>query len=303
MNQLLKENRLHGDVAFPMALYSIEVERADIVIDCHWHREFEFLLCREGSVELILGLGETVLLKEGEALLVGSGELHAGYKRNTGRCRLCALVFSPELLYNENVFDRIKEKYLEPMMENTIRLPRLFSPELGELEKTVSSSLERMISGLSERDFGYELLVKGELYSIFYRLLKAVKNPELLKSATIAKDSTSDRLKQVMEFIYQNYADRISIGDLARLLNMSEGHFIRFFRDAVRKTPIDYINYFRVKKAVQLLQEDKKIIEVSGDVGFENVSYFVTVFKHYMGVTPGEYRRVNGKGREMEELQ
>ena len=47
-----------------------------------------------------------------------------------------------------------------------------------------------------------------------------------------------------------------------------------------------------IEMAKQLLADDiKSISDISAEVGFDNFSYFSTVFKKYTGITPGEYRR------------
>jgi AraC-like DNA-binding protein len=59
------------------------------------------------------------------------------------------------------------------------------------------------------------------------------------------------------------------------------------------KTPIDYLNDYRIMKAsYQLQNTDRKIIDIALEVGFNNLSYFINRFKKTMGVTPARYRKL-----------
>jgi AraC-like DNA-binding protein len=78
---------------------------------------------------------------------------------------------------------------------------------------------------------------------------------------------------------------------------MSEGQFNRFFKAMTRTTPIEYLNAYRIKRAGEYLaMSDKKISAIAMDVGFDNLSYFIKVFRQTMKCTPSEYRKEYGSG-------
>ncbi len=57
-------------------------------------------------------------------------------------------------------------------------------------------------------------------------------------------------------------------------------------------TPVSYINIYRVNAAVKLLQNKKlTILEISLNVGFDNVSYFIKMFKKYKHYSPAKFRQ------------
>lgn len=292
-NNLLKENKIHGDTIFPLATYSINSSN-NVLIDCHWHTEFELLIVKNGSIEFTIGT-EIVTVKENEVIFMNSGELHTGYLKEAPSCDFEAVVFDPDLLCSGNIYDSIKEKYIEPIIKGEYVLPRVYKSAGEAWEKTILEHLEKILKASNEKIFGYEMDIKSRLLNIFTIIFSNLNLGDI-KKMPHRNDVSSERLKKVMNFIYDNYSSRITIKELAHLLNMSEGHFIRFFKTMVRKTPIEYINYYRVNKAVEILENnDKKIIEISGDVGFENVSYFTTIFKHYMKCTPGRYRKIKSE--------
>ncbi len=92
--------------------------------------------------------------------------------------------------------------------------------------------------------------------------------------------------------MHEHYKERILIQELASLIPMSEGHFCRFFKSIVKKTPVEYLNFLRVEKAMKRLEDPRIIIiDVASEVGFESPSYFIKTFKALKQMTPTDYRK------------
>ena len=77
---------------------------------------------------------------------------------------------------------------------------------------------------------------------------------------------------------------------------MNSQYFCRFFKSVIGKTPIDYINNYRIEKSVELLvTTNDKILNICYSVGFDNFSYFIKTFKKIKNCTPSEYRTTYSK--------
>jgi AraC-like DNA-binding protein len=288
---MLKENRIHGDTIFPLGIYSIVYNNESIVLDCHWHEEMEFLLVTKGRATFQIET-DYFEIAEGEAIFINSGVLHAGYPIDKSKCNFTAIVFNPDMLYNHNIYDPIQVKFIEPIIKKLIVLPKHIKG-INEWEKLVLSHLSKIISVIHSKPFTYELSIKASLYNIF-SLIISNTDINAHNENYFQNNYKSERFKKIMLYIYENYNKKITIKGFSTEFNMSEGHFCRFFKQMARRTPIDFINYYRINKAVKLLEYSSiKIIEISIDVGFENVSYFTSTFKHYMKCTPTEYRKAN----------
>lgn len=73
---------------------------------------------------------------------------------------------------------------------------------------------------------------------------------------------------------------------------MNVQYFCRFFKSVVGKTPVEYINSYRIEKATELLQtETLSISNIALNVGIDNFSYFIKQFKKYKNSTPSQYRK------------
>ncbi|HEY5525612.1 MAG TPA: AraC family transcriptional regulator, partial [Clostridium sp.] len=90
----------------------------------------------------------------------------------------------------------------------------------------------------------------------------------------------------------ENYQNKIYIDDLANLAKMNSQYLARFFKSLIGKTPIEYINSYRIERACILIKNtDSSILDISMNVGFDNLSYFIKQFKKYKHVTPSAYRK------------
>ena len=82
----------------------------------------------------------------------------------------------------------------------------------------------------------------------------------------------------------------LSLSDMAAAVHMTPKYFCRFFKATTHRTPVDYLNYFRVEAACnEIAATDRNLTEIALDVGFSNLNYFIRQFKKYKGITPGQY--------------
>lgn len=290
--RLLKEDREHGDIMFPLAAYWIELPAGAHVLDTHWHEEAEFFLLLEGEILFQVDT-DYFPLHPGEAVFIESGDIHAAYVLKETPCRFCALVFHPVLLASAQ-YDTIQQTVILPLQEKRQSFPRHITssvPWQGELLQ----HLERMMEAYDHKMPGFESFMKGTLLIMLSQI--ALPGRSVNHSQSEGADTTKiDRLKKVILYIQDNYQEPIRTRDLSELIPMSEGQFCRFFKSMTRKTPVDYINSYRVRQAAALLQQsDRKISDIAMDVGFDNVSYFIKVFRKAMKCSPSEFRKGNGQ--------
>ena len=71
---------------------------------------------------------------------------------------------------------------------------------------------------------------------------------------------------------------------------MNPKYFCRYFRSMTERTPIDYLNYYRIECACEMLStKDISIKEVALSCGFNDESYFIKTFHKYKGITPKQF--------------
>jgi AraC family transcriptional regulator len=98
--------------------------------------------------------------------------------------------------------------------------------------------------------------------------------------------------RQLVEFIDNQLADAISLGQLAGLCALSEYHFARMFRESFGLPPHQYVLARRMSRARELLRSTAQPLgEIALACGFASASHFTNRFRQVLGATPGEYRQ------------
>lgn len=102
---------------------------------------------------------------------------------------------------------------------------------------------------------------------------------------------TQDVGERMTAYIRANYAQDISLDDMAEKLNLSPKYCSALFKKQTGQTFKKALNEYRIERAKELLQQepDKKINDLAMEVGFVSANTFIQVFKQYMGTTPRQY--------------
>ncbi|KKB75885.1 AraC family transcriptional regulator [Devosia soli] len=96
----------------------------------------------------------------------------------------------------------------------------------------------------------------------------------------------------VQHWLHAEYADSISLSDMASRSGLEERTFLRRFRKATHMTATEYLQRFRVNKAREMLQFGADAVEaIAWAVGYSDASAFRKVFFQIVGLSPSDYRR------------
>lgn len=96
----------------------------------------------------------------------------------------------------------------------------------------------------------------------------------------------------ILNYIHKNYADNISISDIATANNIDRTYVFKLFQKYLKISPSQYLQQYRLSKACTLLRKTSlSITDISYTVGFQHAPYFTKLFTQYIGETPSEYRK------------
>jgi AraC-like DNA-binding protein len=283
-----KEAKRHGTLGFPLAVYDnydLFPEYSKTTMYLHWHDEAELVHIRRGSARVQIDDNEC-LLRQGDVAAIPGGSLHTAVAAGGKDFWFDAVVFSMNLL-TSGMSDVTQLEYVNRIKLRSLHLP-LFVRRRALWEKRVAEEVRVLISAERARVRGYEMAVKGSLFKIFAELVARGTEPPV---DSRRKRHDIDRLKLVLQYIHTSYAQKLSLDDMAGLSNLSKYYFCRFFKAAVGKTPIDYLHWYRLVQAEQLLKEtDLKVIDIALEVGFSDLSHFTRLFHKQAGATPSQFR-------------
>lgn len=105
-------------------------------------------------------------------------------------------------------------------------------------------------------------------------------------------DRTFRRLVRAKELIHDNFAEPLTLEDLALEADFSPWHFLRLFQQTFSRTPHQFLTELRLRKAKELLSlTSRSITDICFDIGFESLGSFSTLFRKWTGLSPQQYRR------------
>ena len=96
----------------------------------------------------------------------------------------------------------------------------------------------------------------------------------LLKEKSQAKNISSDKVKGMMVYIHEHYAEKISIRELASAVFLSERECYRVFQNHLHMTPADYIRSYRIQIACQMLAESQVPVTEVGRLRYGKFQLF-----------------------------
>lgn len=230
--------------------------------------------------------GKSFVLNPGEFCFINSGELHE--IKSAGESLHHAVVFNPGFL-DFSLYDACQHNFIRPVTNGTLLFPAFCSVFSPEDHKQILFHMKEIIKLYHTLPICALLSIKLHILHMIELLFQADYFYENTLSSK-RKDSLS-RLKQVIEYIHINYAESISLQTLSEICFMSPNYFCHYFKQEIGKTPVSFINEYRIEKACEMLSESElPVFEIALSVGFDNFSYFIRKFREYKGVSPKKYR-------------
>ena len=181
--------------------------------------------------------------------------------------------------FNGTNMDAIYEKYKERGGNVVFRAPNPYeiTTLIDEIHEIADSS-----SYLRDMEIHEKL---GSL------LLHIMKESWHEKDVNAASEKRKD-IRLIREYLDQNYNKDIRLDDLSRSYNISKYYLSHVFKEQYGTSVNNYVISLRITKAKHFLRfTDMTTTEIANQLGYEDVNYFIRMFKKIENITPGEYRR------------
>jgi AraC-type DNA-binding domain-containing proteins len=122
---------------------------------------------------------------------------------------------------------------------------------------------------------------------------------DILKFSSQKSDSSMVkqyiRIKPLLDFIDKNYYKQLALSDLSEIIGISPEHLCSLFKKATSHRVFEYIIMTRIRKSKELMIQNKQmqIKEVAKLVGFDDVSYFCSMFRKSENMSPNEFKKLH----------
>lgn len=276
-----KETRQHGTPEFPYAYYHITPTHPRYNMIHHWHPQTEIIYVNSGRFDVMIN-GREYTAKEGEALFVPSGMMHGGIPDDA---EYECVVFDIDPFLRKCL---MAEEGAAEIISN-VRPPE---PSVLSESRELMLVVERVFDEIRVPKSGYKLKVQGAILELFGELVRLVSRdelPSLLGNRTRRLSS----LKNALTYIQEHYSEPVSLDDIAAASGMNSGYLCRIFREMTHKTPVEYLNWYRIECACeQIASTNDSLTDIALACGYCDLSYFIKVFKRYKGVTPSAYGKI-----------
>ena len=281
-NQAYRETFQRGTVVFPVQYSLCDTTNPHYDLPLHWHSEFELIHVIAGNYNIFIE-DKTIKLEKNDLCLVPADLVH-GDAQDKGMALYESIVFEIDLLrlhsYSPDIF-------FTDILNESIILDNYIPAKHTEILDAASKIFE----AVKHKDEETGLIAVGWMLIFFGLLKKKRLYSEKNLNLSRAKETRTDQISNVLNFIRKNYNKDLNLQDMAEAVALSPKYFCRLFKENTGHTPIEYLNWFRINRACTLLREtNEKLLEIAMECGFNDFSYFTKTFRRYKGITPSKYR-------------
>lgn len=284
-----KEEKLpYADPDFPYLASRTELDYfREHSVPWHWHSALELFYMESGALTYHTP-GGTAVFPAGSAGMVNANVLHMTESQPRQEKNVQLLhIFEPALLAG-NHGSTIERRYIAPVTASA-RIEML-ALDPGTPEHRPLIQMIRSAFLLPEKEWGYELRLRDALSQIWLALFRLCR--PLLESGPGPSRPAADKVKTMMAYIHEHYAEKLSITQLDGSAFLSERECYRAFQRHLHMTPAAYLKSYRMQAARRLLADTRMpVTEVGYACGLGSPSYFGRLFREDTGYTPLQYRR------------
>ncbi|MGC4036690.1 MAG: AraC family transcriptional regulator [Chitinophagaceae bacterium] len=259
-----------------------------MINDWHYHPEIEFLYIKKSAGTWLIG-DHISHFQSGDVILIGPDLPHCFRhekeyvnKRSKRQGETICIKFLPGI-FGDTFFEMPETRAIKSLLSKSNKGLRL----TGKPKATIA----KMMDKIAEATPGRRLLV---LLSMLEEIAETKEYNELSSKGFMqtSADPDKERIKTIFDYTFNHYNEKITIDQLASLMNMTRESFCRYFKSKTKKTYIQFLMEVRIGYACRLLVEDEKnVTEISYECGYNNISHFNHQFKIITKKTPLAYKK------------
>lgn len=255
---------------------------------CHAAFEISYFLSGKGVYSVA---NKKYPILPGSVFVFASNEQHCITEILTDDFEYIAMHFDPKYLWGSNN-DGLSETNYYFCFVHSDNFDNELSdnnPHTAEIRDFILNIEKEFKNKNSE----YALMIKNYITQIAINLIRNFNYTEPKKD--ISKKHIKN-LKLAFDYIEKNITSPLTLSEISATAGMSPNYFCNIFKEINGITVWEYIVSKRCDMAANILlqNEDKNILEIAEECGFNNSANFNKAFKKRIGITPSEYRQSGG---------
>lgn len=268
---------------FPLEFYRLDCNHPKFSAPYHWHNEYEIMHPLKGSFLISLNEQE-VTASAGDIVFIRDGIVH-GWTPSSKSCVYEYIVFDMQSLLKNS---HIHQDLSKDILNHNLRINNHIDAGSHEIANIIND----LFNAAQEKKPGYEFIIIGMLYSFIGTVMQQGLYHKASSYALAVSRHHVYQIKQAFKLIDTSYSSALTLDDLANAAGFSPNYFCRFFQKITHRTPIDYLNYYRIETACTMLAASTlSITDIASKCGFNDLSYFIKIFKKYKIVSPHRYQK------------
>ncbi|MCR5182641.1 MAG: AraC family transcriptional regulator [Clostridia bacterium] len=272
---LLEKSSYSND--FPLQIRVMQVKDYPL----HYHQDIELVYVLEGEVLLRSGYC-TYSLHEGDLFCNNGHEVHS-ISSATGDNVVCSIKISNSFFtqYFPKLSHSSYRTYSKvPHDERYDTLRRFYLTILHDFLKKNFDYKKQCIYQMNEM-----IKYLNKYFNLFSVADKIVVGFESSNQITI------DRISRIIDYIYANYADKITLQNLSESEHLSPFYLSHLIHEYTGMSFRDFLCFARAERSeIALLETDKKISAIAKESGFSTTAYYKKYFEQWFGHSPEEHR-------------
>lgn len=255
----------------------------------HFHSHYQLFTVLEGTGTRFIGdniqhfePGDTVFLGPDLPHLWNSDKVYFEPKNNLQTHGI--VVYFTEDFLGESFFQKAEMASIANLLQRS----KSGISFHGKMKDSLIKSMKKLT-----KQTGFDSIIL--LLTILNEISQSTLNKSItsINYANTHKDSETDRMQRVHEYVIVHYQQKIQLQEIAGIVNMSEAAFCRYFKKRSNKTFSDFVSEVRIGNACKLLSasEEAGIAEIAYESGFGTLSNFNKQFRRITHQTPSAYRR------------
>lgn len=290
LDHQLQEQIPHKATEFPVTYYHDELaELPDWTGPFHWHPDFEIATAAKGVLDYQVGQ-QHIRLEAGDSIFVNGNVLHR-VRQLSGDSPdpIPIIVFSSVAIAPEH--STIHQKYIYPIAQCDV-LPFIVFRHENSSHSRVNSLIQDIYDCFIKQMQCYEMMVQRNISCIFeYIFCNFDRFPK--SESTRIQIKSQIRLQMMLNYIYEHYAENITLKDIADAAHISRSEAGRCFKAYMGCSPVEALIQYRLQTAHRLLREKTLTLQQIGYAcGFHSTNYFSRKFKEFYGYAPSKDREL-----------